>query len=407
MICRSCGSARLSPFIDLGVAPPSNALLSFEDLEQVEQKYPLRVHTCESCWLVQTEDFLRPETLFHPSYHYSSSASQSWLSHSANFVESTIRTLGLGAESMVVEIAANDGYLLQFVRDAKIPCYGIEPTHRVAEIARSKGLTILESFFGQELARDLQRAGKQADLIVANNVLAHVPDINDFVRGVELLLKPKGVVSFEFPHLVQLVRGAQFDTIYHEHYSYLSFASLEYILRAHGLLAFDVDLLPTHGGSLRVWARRAENAGRVSSSIAELQRLEESIGVRSAGFYGELQSQAEIVKQDLLKFLNAKRDKHEKVVGYGAAAKGNTLLNYANIDISLMPYIADRDQAKQGMFTPGAHIPIVPPEHIFSDRPYWILILPWNLKEEIVSQLEKVRESGVKFVTAVPTLNEF
>jgi len=403
--CRFCGAPHLLPFVDLGVAPPSNALLGPENLSQPEAIYPLRVGVCPSCWLAQTEDFVRREDMFAPDYHYTSSTSETWLAHCARFVAGATKRFGLGANSRVVEIAANDGYLLHYVKDAGIPCYGIEPTRRVADAARAKGLPIVEAFFGVALANKLRAEGA-ADLLIANNVLAHVPDINDFVQGFSILLKPSGVASFEFPHLVRLVKDSQFDTIYHEHYSYLSFAAAERIFAANGLAVFDVETLPTHGGSLRVFTQIAGGPHSVTPAVGRMRALEQESGVEEPSFYIGLQARAAAIRSALVGFLRQKKAAGEKVAAYGAAAKGNTLLNFAEVGTSLLPYIVDRDPAKQGKFTPGGHIPIVDVTHLRTDRPAWILILPWNIKDEIANQLGDVRAWGAKMLVAVPELGE-
>jgi SAM-dependent methyltransferase len=403
--CRHCGSSLNLVFVDLGSAPPSNAYLTPEMLTAPETWYPLRVLVCETCWLVQTEDHAGREELFADDYAYFSSTSASWLSHSKSYVDRMTGRFGLGPESMVVEVAANDGYLLQYVMAAGIPCYGIEPTASTAAAAREKGIEIEESFFGVELALELVAEGRQADLTVANNVLAHVPDINDFVSGFAALLKPDGVATFEFPHLLKLVAENQFDTIYHEHYSYLSLTSVARIFAANGLGVFDVEELPTHGGSLRVFAQKAETGRRERTErLAEMLNTEAKAGVENAEFYSGFQARAENVKNDFLAFLIDARRKGLKVGAYGAAAKGNTLMNFAGIRPDLIPYVVDRAAAKQGKFMPGSRIPIVAETHMEADRPDLIIILPWNIKEEVMKQLSGASGRGARFVTAVPEL---
>jgi 2-polyprenyl-3-methyl-5-hydroxy-6-metoxy-1,4-benzoquinol methylase len=405
MNCRHCGATIHMPFLDLGSAPPSNAYLSPADLNTPELWYPLRVMVCQQCWLVQTEDFAHADTLFAANYAYYSSFSHTWLEHAERYVQAMINRFYLGAHSNVVEIAANDGYLLQYVKRAGIPCLGIEPTAGTAKAARSKGLTILEEFFGSQAARRLSDAGYAADLLVANNVLAHVPDINDFVAGFTLLLKPMGVATFEFPHFLRLTQENQFDTIYHEHYSYLSLLAIQAIFSTKGLHIFDVERLPTHGGSLRVFAQRAdlgkhEQMARVEEILAE----EKAAGMTDAAFYKGLQVKAEQVKNDLLSFLLEAKGLGLRVAAYGAAAKGNTLLNFAGVRPDLLHYVVDRNPAKQGRFMPGSRIPIVDEAYLQGNRPDRVLILPWNLQSEVMQQLVYIKEWGGRFVTAVPKL---
>lgn len=405
MKCRHCEATLDLTFVDLGSAPPSNAYLTREDLAAPETWYPLRVLVCTSCWLVQTEDHAGREELFAHDYAYFSSTSAGWLAHSRAYVEEMVRRFDLGASSMVVEVAANDGYLLQYVKAAGVPCYGVEPTASTAAAARSKGIEIEESFFGVALAKRLAAAGRQADLTAANNVLAHVPDINDFVSGFAALLKPQGVATFEFPHLMKLVAGNQFDTIYHEHYSYLSLSAVRRIFAANGLAIFDVEELPTHGGSLRVFAQRADTGLHASTRrVAELLAAEETAGVKSTAYYDGFQARAEKVKDDFTSFLIDAKRKGLKVGAYGAAAKGNTLMNFAGIRPDFIPYVVDRAASKQGKYMPGSRIPIVDEARLKADRPDIIVILPWNIREEVMAQLSYAREWGARFVTAVPEL---
>lgn len=406
MNCRHCGGALRLPFLDLGSAPPSNAYLTEEALLEPEIWFPLRLLVCGSCWLVQTEDHAGRAALFTDDYAYFSSFSSSWLAHAKRYVEAMIARFGLGAESSVVEIAANDGYLLQYVAAADIPCYGIEPTAGTAASARVKGLEIIESFFGNALAETLVEQGRQADLIAANNVLAHVPDINDFVAGFARLLKPSGVATFEFPHLLMMVRDNQFDTAYHEHYSYLSLTVVERIFTLSGLLVFDVEELPTHGGSLRVFAQRRDTAAHpVCASVPALREREANAGMSHADFYRGFQVEAERVKDDLTRFLIDAKRQGLTVGAYGAAAKGNTLLNFAGVKRDLLPYVVDKNPVKQGRFLPGSRIPIVSEDHLRASRPDRVLILPWNLADEVMAQLAYIREWGGAFVTAVPRMN--
>jgi SAM-dependent methyltransferase len=403
--CRHCNAALRLPFLDLGSAPPSNAYLSEQALLAAETWFPLRLMACESCWLVQTEDYAGREALFTEDYAYFSSFSSSWLAHAQAYVQAMRSRFQLDAASCVVEVASNDGYLLQYVQAAGIPCYGVEPTASTAQAARGKGIESIERFFGVELATELAAAGHQADLTVANNVLAHVPDINDFVAGFALLLKPQGVATFEFPHLLRMVQGCQFDTAYHEHYSYLSLTAVTRIFAANGLRVFDVQELPTHGGSLRVFAQRADS-GRalVQPAVAELLAVESGAGMTRPEFYSQFQLQPSRIVRELLSFLVNQVDQGGRVAAYGAAAKGNTLLNYAGVRPHLLPYVVDMNPAKQNKYLPGSRIPIVNEAHLKANRPSHVLILPWNLKTEVMEQLHYVREWGGTFVTMVPSL---
>lgn len=405
MNCRHCGCELRLPFLDLGSAPPSNAYLTQKMTCTPETHYPLRTLVCENCWLVQTEDYAGREALFTQDYAYFSSFSITWLDHAKRYVGQMIERFGLNSDSCVVEVAANDGYLLQYVQQMDIPCYGIEPTASTAHAAREKGIEIVERFFGVELADELGRAGRQADLMAANNVLAHVPDINDFVSGFTRLLKPHGVATFEFPHLLSMVHENQFDTTYHEHYSYLSLTTVQRICTVNGLTVFDVQQLPTHGGSLRVFAQRSDTGPyEHSSEVAALLQAESVAGMTTPEFYETFQCQAEQVKDDLLLFLIDAKYKGLKVGAYGAAAKGNTLLNFAGIRPDLLPYVVDKNPAKQGKYLPGSRIPVVPETHLQAHQPDHILILPWNLRHEVMMQLAYVEEWGARFVTAVPKL---
>jgi len=405
MNCRGCGSALHLPLIDLGTSPPSNAYLQPAQLAEAEQWVPLRVAVCEQCWLVQTEDYTRAEQLFDADYAYFSSYSSSWLAHAEAYVASMVERFALGTHSRVVEIAANDGYLLQYVDRRGIPCLGVEPTRSTADAARAKGLEVREVFFGREVAAGLLADGWGADLMAANNVLAHVPDINDFLGGFATLLKPAGVATFEFPHLLSLIADHQFDTLYHEHYSYLSLTAVQTLCQRNGLEIFDVQELTTHGGSLRVFVQRIDGMGRtVTPAVAELLALEERVGVRTAGFYSTLAPAAERIKLQLLRFLLEAKAAGKRVVGYGAAAKGNTLLNYAGVKADLLAWVADANPYKQGKFLPGSRIPIVPPERLAQEQPDYVLVLPWNLIEEISSQYACVKTWGGQFVIAVPEL---
>lgn len=405
MKCRHCTSALKLPLVDLASAPPSNSYLTERTLHSPEKWFPLRVLVCEECWLVQTEDFAQAEELFDADYAYFSGYSSSWLAHSENYVTDMVARFHLCPQSHVVEVAANDGYLLQYVKARGIPCTGIEPTASTAAAARAKGIDIVEEFFGKTLAKALVAEGKQADLTAANNVLAHVPDINDFVAGFALLLKEQGVATFEFPHLLKLLAETQFDTIYHEHFSYLSLIAVERIFAANGLVVFDVEELTTHGGSLRVYAQRSDTGRHeLHARVAQVLEAEKASGMLRADHYRDFQGRTNRVKYDLVQFLlDAKRD-GKRVAAYGAAAKGNTLLNYAGIRADLIDFVVDRNPAKQGKYMPGSRIPILPEERLKQEKPDYVLILPWNLKSELEVQLAYVKNWGGKLVTAIPRL---
>jgi 2-polyprenyl-3-methyl-5-hydroxy-6-metoxy-1,4-benzoquinol methylase len=405
MKCRHCGSEISLKLIDLGSAPPSNAYLTQLTMRRPEKWFPLKVLVCEACWLVQAESYSRAAELFNDEYAYFSSFSDQWLKHAERYVSTMTDRFGLTTESHVIEVASNDGYLLQYVQQHNIPCLGIEPTASTSAAARLKGIKTIEEFFGTNLANRLAKQGKQADLMVANNVLAHVPDINDFAAAFAVLLKPQGVATFEFPHLMHLIEENQFDTIYHEHFSYLSFTTVVKIFSANGLKVFDVEELLTHGGSLRVYAQRKDSGIHpVNQSVTELLNREAAAGMNSASYYKRFQAHADKVKNDFLTFLLEAKRAGKTVAGYGAAAKGNTLMNYAGVRPDLLPYVVDRNPAKQDKFMPGSRIPIVAEEHLKQDRPDYVLILPWNLRAEVSRQLEYIHEWGGKFVTAVPAL---
>ncbi len=405
MKCRHCAATLELPLIDLGTAPPANAYLTREDLARPERRYPLRVVVCTACWLAQTEDFTRADDLFTPGYAYFSSYSTSWLAHARSYVGAMQQRYGLGPQSLVVEVAANDGYLLQYVRERGIPCLGIEPTAGTAAAARAKGIAVREEFFGRETARRMAGDGLAADLIVANNVLAHVPDINDFVAGFALLLAPGGVATFEFPHLRRLVEGCHFDTIYHEHFSYLSLGTVETVFAANGLEVFDVEELPTHGGSLRVHSQRRDTGIHMRTPAADAVLAGEvAAGMRTAAWYGGMQPRAERIAHDLAAWLFDCRRNGVKVGAYGAAAKGCTLLNFAGIQRDLLPWVVDANPAKQGRFLPGSRIPVVDREHLLRERPDRVLVLPWNLFDEIATELSVIRTWGGRCVRAVPGL---
>jgi SAM-dependent methyltransferase len=405
MKCRHCTKDLNNTFVDLGSSPPSNSYITKLKLNDVEKWYPLKVLVCNSCWLVQTADYVDVEEMFTADYAYFSSFSKTWLKHAEDYVIKMVDRFGLSNISTVVEVAANDGYLLQYVQSKNIPCYGIEPTRSTAMAARKKGLEIVELFFGVEEARKLVKQKGQADIIVANNVLAHVPDINNFVTAFSILLKPNGVATFEFPHLLNLVQQMQFDTIYHEHYSYLSLTSIQTIFKKSGLSIFDVEEINTHGGSLRVYTQLREHGSHsLENSVVELQKKENLAGINTLSFYQGFQKQIESIKIDFLEFLVKAKKEKKKVAAYGAAAKGNTLLNYSGVRPDLLPYVVDTTTAKIGKFMPGSRIPIVREDKLRQEKPDYILILPWNLECEIREKLSYTREWECKFVTLIPQL---
>jgi 2-polyprenyl-3-methyl-5-hydroxy-6-metoxy-1,4-benzoquinol methylase len=405
MNCRGCAAALTLPLIDLGTSPPSNAYVRADQLEQAEQWVPLKVAVCQQCWLVQTEDYTSADSLFDAEYAYFSSFSSTWLAHAERYVAEMVERFGLSADSRVVEIAANDGYLLQYVARRGIPCLGVEPTRSTAQAAREKGLEIRELFFGRDSAAQLHGEGWGADLMAANNVLAHVPDINDFLGGFATLLKPTGVATFEFPQLLTLMAGQQFDTLYHEHYSYLSLTAVQTLCERNGLQVFDVSQLPTHGGSLRVFVQRLDGERRdVQPAVRQQLQAELDAGVKTPAFYATLAPAAERIKHDLLRFLLQARADGKRVVGYGAAAKGNTLLNYAGVKPDLLAWVADANPHKQGKYLPGSRIPIVSPDRIDIEKPDYVLVLPWNLLDEITQAFAGIRAWDGRFVIAIPEL---
>ena len=405
MRCRHCDSEASLQLVDLGTAPPSNAYLTQEALRGPETWWPLRVLVCERCWLAQTEDFLKADQLFGADYAYFSGYSAGWLAHSERYVSDMVSRFGLDSESHVVEVAANDGYLLQYVKARGIPCTGIEPTHSTAEVARERGIPIVEAFFGVELAEELATSRRAADLMTANNVLAHVPDINEFVRGFALFLKPHGVVTFEFHHLKRLVDECQFDTIYHEHFSYLSLTAVQTIFERGGLSIFDVEEHPTHGGSLRVFAQRTDTGRHARTpAVDALLAAEAEAGLRERPYYAGFQERVLKVKNDFLSFLVRARADGKSVAAYGAAAKGNTLLNFAGVRPDLVEFVADRNPEKVGKYLPGSRIPVVDVDRLITAKPDFIVILPWNLKGEVIGELGNLGGWGGRFVTAVPEL---
>ncbi len=402
--CRFCDSVLVDTFIDLGMSPLSNAFLRVDQLNQMEPFYPLHAWVCAKCFLVQLEQFAFPENIF-TNYAYFSSFSESWLKHAAEYVEEISNRFAIGGDSRVVEIASNDGYLLQYFRKKNIPVLGVEPAQNVAKVAEQKGIPTLAAFFGQKTAEQLKADGKQADLIVANNVLAHVPDLRDFMRGLKTLLKRSGTITVEFPHLLQLMAANQFDTVYHEHFSYFSLGTVLEIFRDHGLEIFDVEELSTHGGSLRLYARHAGmDTPVVTGQVAAVQKKEIDAGLRELGTYANFSEQVRETKRALLDFLvRAKRD-GKSVAAYGAPAKGNTLLNYCGIRTDFIDYAVDISPHKQNLYMPGTHIPIYAPAKLRETRPDYILILPWNLRDEVLKQHSYVREWGGRFVLPIPLL---
>lgn len=400
--CRFCGTQLKHVVTDLGMSPLCESYLRADQLNAMEPFYPLVVYVCERCFLVQLQEYVSGEKIFR-DYAYFSSYSDSWLDHCRRYTEQMIGQLGLTGDHFVVEVASNDGYLLQYFVQRGIPCLGIEPARNVAEVAAALGVPTLTEFFGVPLASKLARDGKQADLLLGKNVLAQVHDVNDFVAGLKILLKPGGTITIEFPHLLRLIAEDQFDTIYHEHFSYFSFLSVETILGAHGLTLFDVEELPTHGGSLRIYARHAADHTRpVTRRAMALRERENAAGVATLEYYGAFDARVKEAKRKLLDFLIRARREGKTVVGYGAPGKGNTLLNYCGIRVDFLDYTVDRSPHKQGKFLPGTHIPIHAPERIFETKPDYVLILPWNLKDEIMKQMEGIRAWGGKFVVPIP-----
>lgn len=405
MKCRHCHYPLEHIFLDLGYAPPSNAYRTLQDMHRPETYFPLKLFVCEKCWLVQTEDYAQADELFDENYAYFSSVSKSWLVHAAEYVEGITSRLQLNQNSLVIEVAANDGYLLKNFVAANIPCLGIEPTASTAAAAEKLGIPILREFFGESCAKALVAQGKQADLILGNNVYAHVPDINDFTIGLRTVLKSEGTVTLEFPHLMRLLEHTQFDTVYHEHFSYLSLQTVSKIFEQAGLQVYDVEELPTHGGSLRVYGchKASSHSGRpaVEAVLAE----ERKRGMAELDVYQQFQQRADVVKNDLLAFLLEQKRTGKSVMGYGAAAKGNTLLNYAGMKPDLLPYVCDAAESKQGKYLPGSHIPVLSPDVIHDRKPDIVLILPWNIKNEVTQQLAFIREWGGQFAVAVPTVS--
>ncbi|WP_183094897.1 class I SAM-dependent methyltransferase [Nocardioides stalactiti] len=402
--CQGCGAPLHRTLVDLGLQPLSNSNLRLEDLDRPEPVYPLHARVCDVCLLVQVDSVVPPDAIFNDDYAYFSSFSESWLQHCRDYAEMVVGRFGLGAESQVVEIASNDGYLLQYFVERGIPVLGIEPSANTAAAAVAKGVPTEVRFFGRELGEELAARGLSADLLVAKNVMAHVPDINDFVAGIAAVLTPEGVFTVEFPHLLQTLEQVQFDQIYHEHFTYLSLVAVERVFARHGLRVFDVEQVPTHGGSLRVFVCRESAAHVACPGTQHVRDLESAAQMDRPEGYAGFTGEVERVRKELLAFLADARAEGRTVAGYGAAAKGNTLLNYAGVTTQDLPMIADRSPAKQGRLTPGCHIPIVAPEEMLATRPDYVLILPWNLRDEVIAQLAEVSDRGGRFVTAIPAL---
>ena len=405
--CRFCGTSLRHTFVDLGMSPLCESYLSSEQLNGMEPFYPLHANVCHNCYLVQLESYVSPEYIF-TEYAYFSSYADTWLQHAKAYTDLMVERFHLNEQSYVVEIASNDGYLLQYFVEKNIPCLGIEPAANVAKVALDKGVPTLVEFFGVESARRLADQGKQADLLLGNNVLAQVPDLNDFVAGMKILLKPQGVITVEFPHLMCLMAENQFDTIYHEHFSYFSFITAEKIFAAHGLTLFDVEELPTHGGSLRIYARHQEDSSKPKSDRAiELIKREKEAGFTQMECYANFAEQVKETKRKLLDFLIKVKREGKTVVGYGAPGKGNTLLNYCGIRTDFLDYTVDRNPYKQGKFLPGTHIPIYHPDKIAETKPDYVLILPWNFKDEIMKQMASIRNWGGQFVVFIPEVRVY
>ena len=401
MKCRFCDSDVTLNFLDLGCAPPSNAYLTANDLQRGEIYYPLHIFTCESCWLVQTQDYSAADELFDENYAYFSSVSSSWLAHAKKYCDMITDRLSLSGDSFVVELASNDGYLLKNFVATGIPCTGVEPTKSTAEAAEKIGVPSIQEFFGEKLATTMATK-KQADLIIGNNVYAHVPDIRDFTKGMKILLSNEGTITLEFPHLMELIKHNQFDTVYHEHYSYLSLTAVSAIFDAFDLRIYDVEQIPTHGGSLRIYGTHKGASIETMQNVANLLQAEKDFGLQSPAIYAAFQARADKVKNDFLSFLIQAKEEKKSVVGYGAAAKGNTLMNYAGVKTDMIKFACDAAQSKQGKYLPGSRIPIVSPDAIAQEKPDYVIIFPWNIKQEVMQQLNDIEKWGGRFVTFVP-----
>lgn len=404
MKCRHCQTELEHVFLDLGYAPPSNAYLTNEALKAPETTFPLKLFVCDQCWLVQTDDYTEADELFSQDYAYFSSTSQGWLNHAAKYSEEITKRLGLTAESFVIEVASNDGYLLKNFVAAGIPCLGVEPTDSTADAAEKIGVPVLREFFGVATATTLVEEGKSASLICGNNVYAHVPDINDFTQGLRITLKEGGTINLEFPHLMRLIEQNQFDTVYHEHFSYLSLTSVTSIFAQAGLRVYDIEELPTHGGSLRIYGCHETDTKSTQPAVQAMLDKESAFGLKDLDLYSDFQLKANKVKNDFLAFLIEQKRTGKTLAAYGAAAKGNTLMNYAGIKHDLIDFVCDAAPSKQNKFMPGSHIPILAPEELAKSKPDWVIILPWNITEEVLLQQKQVLSWGGKFVIAVPEL---
>jgi len=405
--CRSCGENLSRTFVDLGTSPLCQKHVTPQMFDHAEAIYPLHVYVCEKCWLVQLPSYVAADEIFDDQYAYFSSFSESWLAHAKNYVAMITDRLKLDSSSRVIELASNDGYLLQYFVQNNIPCLGVDPTANTAEAAKQKGVETLVAFWGKVTADKVSKSFGKADLILGNNVLAHVPDINDFVGGMKLALAPTGTITMEFPHLLQLMKHNQFDTIYHEHYSYLSLAAVEILFARHGLSIVDVDELGTHGGSIRIYAQHTNKAAPTSANVERLRKAEKDFGMFDPKSYTAFAERVKETKRRLLEFLIEAKRAGKKVVGYGAPGKGNTLLNYCGVRTDFVDYTVDRSPHKQGNFLPGTRIPILHPDQILQDRPDYVVILPWNLKDEIAKQMKEIRSWGGKFVVPIPTVEVF
>jgi len=404
MKCRHCSSELTHTFLDLGFAPPSNAYLTKDDLSKPEKYYPLRVMVCNRCWLVQTEDYAQADKLFNFEYAYFSSTSTSWLEHAKQYAEKITQEMGLNEKSLVIEVASNDGYLLKNFVEKKVPCLGIEPTASTARVAEALGIPVMQAFFGEQLGMRLAQEDRQADLIVGNNVYAHVPDINDFTLGLKTALKPNGTITLEFPHLMRLLEFHQFDTIYHEHFSYLSLFTVSQIFKAAGLRIWNVEELSTHGGSLRIYGCHESDDRSKLPPVDAILKAERICGLQDLSIYKTFQAKADLIKNEFIEFLITQKKLGKKVIAYGAAAKGNTLLNYAGIKPDLLPLVCDAASSKQDKFMPGSHIPIMKPDILAKDHYDFVVILPWNISEEVQKQTAKFLQPSTRFVTAIPSL---
>lgn len=407
MDCRFCKNPLSTKFVDLINCPPSNSFLSAKELEEPEKYYPLTIYVCDKCYLVQVDEYKKAREIFNADYVYFSSYSKSWVEHARKYVTSMIERFGYDQNSLVVEIASNDGYLLQHFKNKNVPVLGIEPTKNTANVAILKGIPTIIEYFGSDFANRFTQSGQKANLLIGNNVLAHVPDIGDFVYGLKIALAPDGVITMEFPHLLRLIEECQFDTIYHEHYSYLSFTTVQKMFRSRQLELFDVEEHPTHGGSLRIFARHIDDIQKqITPRVRQMLEKEQAAGITSINYYNNFQLRVNHIKDKLLTFLMEKKKQGKSVIGYGAAAKGNTLLNYAGLKGNdLIKFVVDAAPSKQGKFLPGSHIPVYPEYKIREERPDYIIILPWNLKEEIMEQLTYVAEWGCSFVVFIPELS--